>query len=141
LSPQRILVADDDPDVREFLGLVLRPHFELIVARDGLEAWRLFLAEKPRLVLTDLNMPGLNGMQLTEKIRECEERADTPVIILTGTTKDSDLPAGFWKMGTRANQYIEKPVQPDELVLEIRRQIVLHAQTKAKPLPPGAGHY
>jgi CheY-like chemotaxis protein len=139
--PVRILVADDDPEIRDFYRLILAEHFELIFARDGLEAWQLFELEKPRLVLTDLNMPGMNGLELTGKIRGGSVRPSTPIIIMTGTTRDSDLPPGFWNIGAGANKFMEKPFKPDDLLAEIRRQLVIFAEANAKPLPPGKGHY
>ncbi|MBI1290038.1 response regulator [bacterium] len=139
--PARILVADDDPDIRNFYRMVLQDHFELIFARDGVEAWRLYEEEKPRLVVTDLNMPGMNGLELTGKIRNESDRPKTPIIILTGTTRDSDLPPGFWNIGAGANKFMEKPIRPDELVAEIRRQLTLFAEANRTPLPPGKGFY
>jgi DNA-binding response OmpR family regulator len=139
--PARILVVDDDPDVRIYLQMVLAPHFSLLIARDGEEGWRLFQEEKPRLVLSDLNMPGLNGQELAQRIRSHTERADTPIIILTGTTRDTDLPPGFWRIGTEADAYLDKPVKPDPLIEEIRRQLLRHAQKKSSELPPGRGFY
>jgi len=139
--PARILLADDDPEIRDFYRMVLAEHFELIFARDGAEAWRLYEEEKPRLVVTDLNMPGMNGLELTKRIRTESTRPDTPIIIITGTTRDSDLPPGFWNIGAGANRLLEKPFKPDDLVAEIRRQLVLFAQAHSKPLPPGKGYY
>lgn len=135
----KILFADDDPEIRTIMTMFLQEHYELLIARDGLEAWRLFEEGKPRLVVTDLNMPGINGLELTEKIRRHEQRGNTPVIILTGTTKDDDLPGGFWKIGTKADKYLDKPFDPDRLIDEIRRLILEHA--KIQPLPPGKGFY
>ncbi|MCC5875451.1 MAG: response regulator [Candidatus Sumerlaeia bacterium] len=139
MSPVKILIADDEPDIRSLLEMSLSLHFDVVVARDGLEAWKLFQEEQPRLVLTDLNMPGLNGWELTEKIRDHEELADTPVIILTATTQDTDLPPGFWRIGTRADAFLQKPLTTDEILQEVRRQLV--KRQAPNPLPPGKGHY
>lgn len=141
MAALRILVADDDPDVRDFLQLALAPHFSLILARDGAEAYRLFEAERPRLVLSDLNMPGMNGLELAKRIRAHAERPNTPIIILTGTTRESDLPPGFWKMGIPADGFLEKPATPDQIVGEIRRVLALHQLSGATPVPPGKGFY
>ncbi|CAN5304774.1 N/A [soil metagenome] len=139
MSPAKILVADDDPDILNFHRLLLSPLFDVVFARDGLEAWKFFQAERPRLVLTDLNMPGMNGLELSQKIRAHPELGTTPIIILTGTTRNTDLPPGFWKMGTGANAYLEKPISGDALLAEIRKQLLLTAN--ATPLPPGTGSY
>jgi CheY-like chemotaxis protein len=134
-----ILVCDDDADVRDFYKLVLAEFFELTFARDGLEAWRILETFKPRLILTDLNMPGMNGLELTDKIKSNLRLRNTPVIIITGATRGSDLPPGFWKIGTQANAFLEKPIVPSELIAEMRKQILLHANIT--PLPPGRGSY
>lgn len=139
MSLPKILIADDEEGIRTLLRLALSEHFDIIFARDGFEAWKLFESERPRLVLTDLNMPGINGHELTEKIRSHPELAGTPVIILTGTTRGSDLPPGFWKIGTRADAFLEKPVSTDAILTEVRRQLV--RRMAPKPLPPGKGHY
>lgn len=139
MSPVKVLVADDDPEILAFHRLALGDLFELVTARDGIEAWNLFQESRPRIVVTDLNMPGMNGLQLTDKIRGHEELATTPVIILTGTTINTDLPPGFWNIGTQANSFMEKPVTMERLITEIRRQLMI--RTKVKPLPPGKGSY
>lgn len=135
----KILLADDDPDIRLIYSVLLEQYYDVTLARDGAEAWKLFQETRPRLVVADLNMPGLNGLEFTEKIRGHPELAKTPVIIVTGTTAGTDLPPGFWKIGTAANRMMEKPVTPDELLEAIRRELLIHA--KANPLPPGKGYY
>ena len=139
MSLLKVLVADDDPDVLDLHRLNLESHYQLVLARDGREAWELFEKERPRCVVTDLNMPGLNGQELTERIRMHPRLSSVPIIILTGTTVDTDLPAGFWRIGTKADVFLEKPVSPEELLQAIRRQILLAA--RIQPLPPGKGFY
>lgn len=132
----KILIADDDPDVRSLYIAMIGDLYDVVVARDGIEAWKLFESERPRLVITDLNMPGINGLDLTEKIRNHDELGDTPVIILTGTTRNTDLPPGFWRIGTRANTFLEKPITGDNLVAEIRKQLLLRMQS-GEPVSEG----
>jgi CheY-like chemotaxis protein len=139
VSRIKILIADDEEDIRLLLRVGLSPHYDVVVARDGLEAWKFFEEERPRLVLTDLNMPGINGLELTEKIRQHPELSDTLVIILTATTQGTDLPPGFWRIGTRADAFLEKPVTVEEILTEVRRQLV--KRLAPNPLPPGKGTY
>jgi CheY-like chemotaxis protein len=136
MSRIKILVADDDPDILNFHRLALSEFFDLVMARDGLEAWKFFELERPRLVLTDLNMPGINGMDLTDKIRAHPELGETPVIILTGTTRNTDLPPGFWRLGTQADLLLEKPITPSVLVNEIRRVLAKRQEASVKPVVP-----
>lgn len=139
MSKIRILLADDDPFVRQVFVPFLGDVYEVVEARDGLEAWKLIQETKPRLLVTDLNMPGLNGLELTEKVRSNPDYAPMPVIILTGTTQGTDLPGGFWRIGTSADLFLEKPISPDDLLSEVRRMLLKKATPKA--LPPGKGHY
>ncbi len=119
--------------------LGLKEHYDIIEARDGTEAWKLVQEQKPRVVVTDLNMPGMNGMELTEHIKTHETLRNTVVLIVTGTIRNTDLPAGFWNMGTKADKMLEKPVTPSDILAEIRRLLILKAQPQ--PLPPGSGSY
>lgn len=139
MSKLKILVADDDPDILTLHRLALSERYDVVTARDGHEALRLFEEVHPRLVITDLNMPGMNGQVLTDRIREHETLGQTPVIVLTGTTRDTDLPSGFWRIGTKADLFLEKPVSPDELMAAVQRTLVSSMNTT--PLPPGKGYY
>lgn len=132
----KILVADDDPGIQDFYRLTLREFFDVVIARDGLEAWKLFQSEKPRLVITDLNMPGENGANFTDRLRNHEELGETPVIIITGTTRGSDLPPGFWRLGTKADLFLEKPISPDDLVSAVRKVLLAHQEKQQKPVTP-----
>lgn len=132
----KILIADDDPDIHAFYSLALREHFDIVVARDGLEAWKLFQSEKPRLVITDLNMPGENGANFTSRLRNHEELGDTPVIIITGTTRGTDLPPGFWRLGTQADAFLEKPLSADELIVAIRKVLLKYQEKHQHPVTP-----
>ncbi len=140
MSKIRVLIADDDADILKLVTMILEEagKYDIVPARDGITAWRLFEEVRPRLVITDLNMPGINGLDLTEKIRNHDELGHTPVIILTGTTRDDDLPPGFWRNGTKATVYIEKPVQIDNFLQAVQRALL---PKEANPLPPGKGYY
>ncbi len=133
----RVLIAEDEADLRRLFSVALADQFDVVAVGDGVEAWEEIEARTPRVVVTDLNMPRMNGFELTEKIRAHEATRDVPVIILTGTTIGSDLPPGFWRLGTKADAFIEKPVSPDDLVQQIRAVLIRDVE----PLPPGTGGY
>lgn len=134
-----VLIVEDDRDVRDFLQLALSPMYRLEMAPDGRAGWEKFQDLKPDLVLTDLVLPGINGLDLTEKIRAHGERGATPVIILTGATKDEALDPSVWRLGTEADQFLEKPVDPGYLRSEIDR--LLKERAGYRPVPPGKGSY
>ncbi|MBI5154671.1 response regulator [Candidatus Poribacteria bacterium] len=134
-----VLICDDEAEVRTLVRLALSPLYPVAEAPDGLAAWKKFEELKPRLVVTDLGMPGMNGLDLAEKIKNHEELGQTPVIILTGATQGEELPGGFWRLGTAADHFIEKPFKPAELLCAVDR--LLKQRVHYKPLPPGKGHY
>jgi DNA-binding response OmpR family regulator len=118
-GPQpRIVVADDEPDVRELIAYRLgRSGYEVIEARDGEEALRLALAEPPDLAVLDVMMPKLDGYELTRRLRAEEATRRVPVILLTARAQEDDVSQGF---AAGADDYLKKPFNPDELVARVR---------------------
>ena len=85
---QRILIVDDNEDIREVLGTyVAKEGFEPVVAKDGFEALDLFKKANPAVVLLDVMMPGMDGYKVCEKIRE---QSDVPIILVTAKGDDYD---------------------------------------------------
>ncbi len=114
----KILLVDDDPINSTLLKRFLEvENFSVLYAEDGAIGWDMFYAEKPDLVLLDVNMPKLNGFELAEKIR----KVNTQVVIffLSDRTEKSDRLQGF---SLRGNDYISKPFYPEELVAKIRER-------------------
>ncbi len=111
--PARILIADDDLEVQELLKFTFETEgYAVLAASDGEEAYNLALAEKPDLVVLDVNMPKMTGFEVCEKIRDNPGLWLTPVIILTSLTKTKDRITGI-KLG--ADEYLGKPFEPLEL--------------------------
>ena len=137
--PARLLIVEDDREIRTLYRLELSTLYDIVEAPDGYAAWRLFETEQPDIVLMDLGVPGINGMDLTEKIRAHEKLSDTPIIIITGSTVGEDLPPSFWLKATPASAFFEKPVDFGALREEIDRQ--LKARAGHRELPPGKGYY
>ncbi len=132
----KILLADDDADVRQFYRAALEDSFRLLLARDGEEAWQLIESERPRLLVSDLNMPGLDGLQLVQRLRTHPAFASLPIIVVTGTIVGSDLPPNFWKAGIDADLILEKPVAPETLRQAIIRLLVASMERPGTPPPP-----
>jgi two-component system response regulator MtrA len=114
----RILVVDDDPAIAEMIGIVLRgEEFDTLFAGDGPTALDLFRSEHPDLVLLDLMLPGMDGIQVCGAIRT---ESGTPIIMLTAKGETTDVVLG---LESGADDYIVKPFNPKELVARIRTRL------------------
>jgi DNA-binding response OmpR family regulator len=125
---RKILVADDEPSLREILSIQLaRMGFEVVTAEDGLEAVATYEAEKPDLVLLDVMMPRLNGLNACQQIRTLEKKSGrrVPVLFLTARDSTHDKTSAALSGG---DEFIAKPVSLQEL-----RERVEAALKKAKP--------
>jgi two-component system, cell cycle response regulator DivK len=116
-----ILIVDDYPDALDVWDLYLRASgFEVLRAEDGTEALRCACEEKPDLVVMDLELPGLTGVQVARALRERAETRHIPLIASTGHSLPAKLDearrAGF-------DQILIKPCDPAELVEAIRRHL------------------
>ncbi|HMK92578.1 MAG TPA: response regulator, partial [Thermoleophilia bacterium] len=112
-----ILIVDDDPDVRDIVAFKLgRLGYEVIAASDGatgLDAWTQL---RPDLVLVDWIMPKVSGVELCRQIRDGAPRANTPLILLSARTRESDIRVG---LDAGADDYIVKPFSPNELAARV----------------------
>ena len=124
----RVLVVDDEPMVREVLERYLEKEgFVVSTAADGAAALDAFEAERPELVLLDLMLPGIDGLEVFRRIRE---GAKTPVIMLTAKGEETDRVVGL-ELG--ADDYVTKPFSPREVVARVRA--VLRRVGGAGPAP------
>lgn len=113
-----ILVVDDDAAIAEMLSLVLHGEgFDTIVVGDGLEAVESAREHNPDLVLLDVMLPGMNGVDVCKKIREF---SSTPIIMLTARTDTVDIVLG---LESGADDYMSKPFKPKELVARVRARL------------------
>lgn len=117
-APSRILVVDDDHAIAEMVGIVLRGKgFDVVTAPDGASALDAFDRVGPDLVLLDLMLPGMDGIEVC---RELRRRSGVPVIMLTARSDTSDVVEG---LEAGADDYLTKPFEPDELVARIRARV------------------
>jgi DNA-binding response OmpR family regulator len=111
----KVLLAEDDRDFGNILSQYVTINgFEVILARDGKEAWELFNQDKPDICVLDVMMPEMDGFTLGEKIKESQP--DVPLIYLTAKSLKEDIVRGL-KIG--ADDYITKPFDPEVLILRI----------------------
>lgn len=116
--PRTILVVDDEPGIvqiaRDYLE---RAGFRVITAGDGPAALRLARAEQPALLVLDLMLPGMDGLDVTRALRQDPATRKLPIIMLTARVEESDRLIGL-ELG--ADDYITKPFSPRELVARVR---------------------
>lgn len=114
---EKILVVDDEPDILDLVEWTLTSEdFEVVTAKDGLEALEKVRTTHPDLILLDLSMPGMDGFEVMEVLRSTPETADIPVIILTARAQITDKLRG---LSSGADDYITKPFELDTLVSRI----------------------
>ncbi|MBV7294816.1 response regulator transcription factor [Corynebacterium sp. TAE3-ERU12] len=114
----KILVVDDDPAISEMLNMVLeREGFATVVVGDGAEAVTAAEREDPDLILLDLMLPGMGGVDVCRTIRE---RSSVPIIMLTAKTDTVDVVLG---LESGADDYVTKPFKPKELVARVRARL------------------
>lgn len=118
----RVLVVDDEPALLEILAETLTADgYEVALARDGVAALAQVHRWKPDLVLTDMHMPGMSGLELLRKLRGDLSTAGIPVVFLT-VVENVDTEAQALNLG--ADDYLTKPVQKSRLLGRIRRSLV-----------------
>ncbi|MCZ9309230.1 MtrAB system response regulator MtrA [Corynebacterium uberis] len=114
----KILVVDDDPAISEMLTIVLEGEgFDPVPVMDGMEAIDAFESEQPDLILLDLMLPGMNGVDICRAIRK---QSTVPIVMLTAKTDTVDVVVG---LESGADDYITKPFKPQELVARIRARL------------------
>ena len=103
---EKVLIADDEEDIRDLLGLLLEDlGFEVIKAGDGNSAFSLFQQARPSIVLTDIKMPGMDGIQLLKRVKA--EDPDAEVIMISG---HGDLNLAIESLKYQAADFITKPI-------------------------------
>ena len=112
-----ILVADDDMDIRDLVAFKLeQAGFDVTAVDNGLAALTAARLEPPDLVVLDVMMPGMSGIDVCRELRNDRSTAGLPIILLTARAQEGDVEVGF---GAGADDYIVKPFSPRELVTRV----------------------
>ncbi|TDE96096.1 response regulator transcription factor [Occultella glacieicola] len=120
----RVLVVDDDAALSEMIGIVLQSeNFEASFCADGAKAMEAFRSVEPDLVLLDLMLPGMDGIEICRRIRA---ESGVPIVMLTAKSDTTDVVKG---LEAGADDYIAKPFKPTELVARIRARL-RHGETQ-----------
>jgi len=115
MTSKRVLVVDDDVKTVELVKLYLnRDGYRVITAYEGFEALRLARESKPDLIVLDIMLPGMNGLEICRTLRA---ESDVPIIMLTALTTDRDKLTG---LDIGADDYVTKPFSPRELAARVR---------------------
>ena len=113
----KILIVDDEESLRTLLSISLsHKGFEVFTAEDGKKAIEIFRQESPPIVITDIKMPGIDGLELLRRIRRLDP--DTRVIVITG---HGDMESAVESLKLEASDFISKPVKEEALIVAIKR--------------------
>jgi len=130
MSKATVLVIDDEKDLLELVEYNLRKeHLEVITAQDGQAGVELAFKHRPSLVILDLMMPGMTGMDVCRQLRADSRTSTVPIIMLTARASETDRIVGL-ELG--ADDYVTKPFSPRELVARARA-ILRRATAPASP--------
>ncbi len=126
-SDYRLLLVDDEPDILEFVGYNLRQEgFQVKTASNGEEGLKKAKELKPHLILLDVMMPGMDGIETCDQIRKTPDLEDTLIAFLTARGEDYSQVAGF---DAGADDYITKPIKPKVLVSRIKALLRRYGQS------------
>jgi two-component system, OmpR family, alkaline phosphatase synthesis response regulator PhoP len=115
---QTILVVEDEPDIRKLINYnLVQDRFKVLEAEDGEQALKLLQHERPSLVILDLMLPGLSGLELCKILRDRQDTSRLPILMLTAKAGEADKVVGL-ELG--ADDYLSKPFSPREMVARVR---------------------
>jgi two-component system alkaline phosphatase synthesis response regulator PhoP len=118
MANQKVLVVDDEEDILELLKFNLsREGYQVTCATSGEQALRLVRSEKPDLVVLDLMLPGIDGLEVTRRLKNDPDTKNLPIIMLTAKGEEADIVTGL-ELG--ADDYITKPFSPRILLARVR---------------------
>ncbi|MCD8032554.1 MAG: response regulator [Bacteroides sp.] len=123
-----ILLVEDNPDIRTYIRQHLEPHYKVLEAAEGAGAFEKVLQEYPDLVVTDIMMPGVDGLELCGRLKEDLRTSHIPIILLTARTLVMHIKEGY---RTGADDYMVKPFHMDVLLIRIHNLLAQREKLKA----------
>jgi len=124
-----ILLVDDEPDILEIVGYNLSSEgYTVITAENGVQAVKLAKKKKPHLIILDVMMPEMDGIEACEQIRKIPELGETIITFLTARGEDYSQMAGF---DAGADDYITKPIKPKVLVSKVKALLRRFKETES----------
>jgi len=136
MPSKRILLVDDERHIADVVEYILKENaFDVLVALNGDDGLRQFREKKPDLVILDLNLPGLSGLDLFREMKRL--RPDAPVVMLTSRSEEIDRVLGL-ELG--ADDYVTKPFSPRELAARVKAVLRRTEKAPAEPSPARLAH-
>ncbi len=121
VKKETILIVEDSPSMRKFIALSLKLFgYKVILAVDGMDALEKLPGEEISLIITDLNMPNMDGFEFINNIRNIEKYEKLPIIVLSSLTEEDDIGKS---MNLGANTYIIKPFNTQVIQAEVQKLI------------------
>lgn len=112
-----ILIIDDEPDVIDVIRAVLKTKgYKLLTANGGEEGLHKAERDRPNLIVLDLMMPRMSGLEVIKRLKKNEKTADIPIIVISAITSDATRTPEFWKRGLGVDEFVEKPFDPLDLL-------------------------
>lgn len=131
----KILVVDDEPDIREVVGIVLESSgHDVMFAEDGKKGLALIKKWQPDLIVLDVMMPKMNGLQVLQLLRSMDGYDHIPVVMLTASTKGAKESDDYYQKKTGVEVFISKPFNPADLVSRINQLLQDHHRQKGDGL-------
>jgi two-component system alkaline phosphatase synthesis response regulator PhoP len=129
-----ILVVEDEPDIRKLVQYnLVQERYKVIEAEDSEQALKLLQRARPNLIILDLMLPGMSGMELCKLLRDRQDTAHMPILMLTAKAAEADKVIGL-EMG--ADDYLAKPFSPREMVARVRAILRRAESAAAADSPP-----
>lgn len=123
----RILIVEDNPEFRHYLKENLETHYRVLEAADGKEGWQKALSHHPELIVSDIAMPEMDGLAMSEKIRSDKRTSHIPIILLTASSGEEQQLKG---LSSGANDYLTKPFNFEILNIKINNLLLLNRLLK-----------
>lgn len=117
---QTILIVDDNADMLDYIGRILKSHYKILTARDGLEAIQIISGHKPDLIVSDMMMPNVDGPALLKRLRANEGMAAIPILFVSARVEEEVV---IDTLSKGASDYLYKPFSANELLARVRAQL------------------
>jgi len=121
-----VLLADDSNTILMMEKMLLaRENYNLVIAKDGQEAYDMALSEKPNLIVLDVVMPKLTGFEVCQKLRQQEQTRTTPILLMTTRGEEENVKKGY---EAGCSDYLTKPINAAEFLAKLRLHLLGEAE-------------